>query len=94
LEHANQELLDKVHKFRDSKALIFDLDSTHLDTYGHQESVAYNAHYDTIGFHPLVAFEGDLFTLNYRQALSTKNSFGRCLTEFRTYSLNNLTFDA
>ncbi|WP_299834322.1 transposase, partial [uncultured Metabacillus sp.] len=25
LEQANQELLDKVHKFRDSKALIFDL---------------------------------------------------------------------
>ncbi|WP_299095898.1 transposase, partial [uncultured Metabacillus sp.] len=40
LEQANQDLLDKVHKFRDSKALIFDLDSTHSDTYGHQESAA------------------------------------------------------
>jgi uncharacterized membrane protein len=51
-------LLNKVHTFRDSKALIFDLDSTHSDTYGHQESTAYNAHYGTIGFHPLVAFDG------------------------------------
>lgn len=58
LEKANKELLDKVHKFRDSKALIFDLDSTHSDTFGHQESAAYNAHYGTIGFYPLVAFDG------------------------------------
>jgi hypothetical protein len=58
LGQANQELLDKIHKFRDSKALIIDLDSTHSDTYGHQESAAYNSHYGTVGFHPLVAFDG------------------------------------
>ncbi|WP_368652261.1 IS1380 family transposase [Ornithinibacillus sp. 4-3] len=58
LNQANQELMDKMHQFRDSKALIFDLDSTHSDTYGNQESAAYNAHYGTIGFHPLVAFDG------------------------------------
>jgi hypothetical protein len=58
LEQANQELVDKVHQFRKSKALIFDLDSTHSDTYGNQESAAYNAHYGTVGFHPLVAFDG------------------------------------
>lgn len=33
LNQANQELLDKVHQFRESKALIIDLDSTHADTY-------------------------------------------------------------
>jgi hypothetical protein len=58
LNRANQELLDKVHQFRESKALIFDLDSTHADTYGDQESTAFNTHYGTIGFHPLVAFDG------------------------------------
>lgn len=58
LEQANQELLDKVHRHRKSKAIIFDLDSTHADTYGNQESTAYNAHYGTVGFHPLVAFDG------------------------------------
>lgn len=47
-----------MHKFRDSKALILDLDSTHSDTHGNQESAAYNAHYGTVGFHPLVAFDG------------------------------------
>ncbi|WP_373893951.1 IS1380 family transposase [Virgibacillus sp. CBA3643] len=58
LNQANQELLDKVHQFRESKALIFDLDSTHADTYGEQESTAFNTHYGTVGFHPLVAFDG------------------------------------
>jgi hypothetical protein len=58
LHEANQELMDKVHQFRESKALIFDLDSTHSDTFGKQESSAYNAHYGTVGFHPLVAFDG------------------------------------
>ena len=58
LNQANQELLDKVHTFRGSKAIILDLDSTHADTYGEQESAAYNTHYGTVGFHPLVAFDG------------------------------------
>jgi hypothetical protein len=58
LNRANQELLDKVHQIRDSKALIIDLDSTHADTYGKQESASYNSHYGTVGFHPLVAFDG------------------------------------
>lgn len=38
--------------------MIFDLDSTHSDTYGEQESATYNSHYGTVGFHPLVAFDG------------------------------------
>lgn len=58
LQQANQELLDKVHHHRKSTAIIFDLDSTHADAYGNQESIAYNAHYGTVGFHPLVAFDG------------------------------------
>lgn len=58
LNQANQELLDKIHAFRKSEALFIDLDSTHSDTYGNQESSSYNAHYGTMGFHPLVAFDG------------------------------------
>lgn len=58
LNQANQELWDRVHQFRHSKAVIFDLDSTHSDTFGKQESATFNAHYGTVGFHPLVAFDG------------------------------------
>lgn len=58
LQAANQELLDRVHRTRNAETLIFDLDSTHADTYGQQEKSSYNAHYRTMGFHPLVAFDG------------------------------------
>lgn len=58
LEQANQELLDNIHQVRKSENLIIDLDSTHADTYGNQENSAYNAHYRTVGYHPLVAFDG------------------------------------
>ncbi|TWI58205.1 DDE family transposase [Halalkalibacter nanhaiisediminis] len=58
LQAANQELLDRVHHSRQSKTLIFDLNSTHADTYGYQENSSYNAHYRTMGIHPLVAFDG------------------------------------
>src|SRR5690625_2755677 len=58
LQTANQELVDKVHRLRKSETIIFDLDSTHSIAYGNQESIAYNAHYGNIGFHPLVAFDG------------------------------------
>lgn len=58
LQTANQALLDKVHHTRQSKVLLFDLDSTHSDTFGKQDQSAYNAHYGTVGFHPLVAFDG------------------------------------
>lgn len=34
------------------------MDSTHSDTFGHQEETNYNAHYGTNGYHPLVAFDG------------------------------------
>lgn len=58
MNQANQELLDKIHQCRGSKSIIFDLDSTHSDTYGEQESATFNTHYGTVGFHPLVAFDG------------------------------------
>lgn len=58
LNQANQELLDRMRGYRDSDALILDLDSTHADTHGDQEAANYNTHYGTVGFHPLVAFDG------------------------------------
>ena len=58
LQVANQELLDRVHRIRKSDTLLIDLDSSHADTYGRQEHASYNAHYGTVGFHPLVAFDG------------------------------------
>ena len=58
LQTANQALLDRVHRMRQSNTLLLDLDSSHADTYGRQEQASYNGHYGTVGFHPLVAFDG------------------------------------
>ena len=54
----NQTLLDQVRTVRNDTEMIIDLDSTHSDTFGHQEQTDYNAHYQTNGYHPLVAFDG------------------------------------
>ncbi len=37
-----------------SQAVILDLDSTLLDAYGRQEGRAFNFHYQSNGYHPLV----------------------------------------
>lgn len=58
LQTANQELVDHVHRMRKTDTLLIDLDSSHADTHGNQENATYNAHYGTVGFHPLVAFDG------------------------------------
>ncbi|GEK92222.1 IS1380 family transposase [Alkalibacterium kapii] len=54
----NQALIDKARLIRNDTELIIDIDSTHSDTYGRQEQTDYNAHYQTYGYHPLVAFDG------------------------------------
>lgn len=58
LQTMNQALLDKVYPFHNDADFIIDLDSTYTDTFGRQEQANYNAHYQTYGYHPLVAFDG------------------------------------
>lgn len=58
LQRVNQILIDKARTIRNTNEIIFDLDSTHSDTFGNQEMTDYNAHYQTTGYHPLVAFDG------------------------------------
>ena len=58
LQVLNQALIDKARLLRNDTTMIIDLDSTHSDTFGNQEQTAYNAHYGTNGYHPLVAFDG------------------------------------
>lgn len=58
LQKVNQILIDKARRIRNTNEMILDLDSTHSDTFGNQEMTDYNAHYQTTGYHPLVAFDG------------------------------------
>ncbi|NVS16776.1 IS1380 family transposase [Listeria monocytogenes] len=58
LDSLNRLLVKKIQDQCHITELIIDLDSTHSDTYGQQEQTNYNAHYQTNGYHPLVAFDG------------------------------------
>jgi hypothetical protein len=49
-----QTLVDTVIEKNNQQEMIIDVDSIHTDTYGYQD----NAHYQTIGYHPLIAFDG------------------------------------
>ncbi len=38
--------------------MLFDIDSTLLDTYGNQEGEGFNCHYQAHGYHPLLCYDG------------------------------------
>ena len=58
LQKENFKLLDKIYDYNSPEKIIFDLDSTNCQTYGHQYGAAYNYHYGANGFHPLLMFDG------------------------------------
>lgn len=39
------------------ETVVFDLDTTHLDTHGQQELAAYCTHYKSVGYHPFVMYD-------------------------------------
>ncbi|WP_128568286.1 transposase [Lysinibacillus boronitolerans] len=57
LQAANQELLDRIHYARQSKAPIVYFDSTHADKNRNQKQLACNAHSQTVDFHPLLTYD-------------------------------------
>ena len=62
-------LRKKVYSIQLPQAVILDLDSTLLDAYGRQEGRAFNFHYQSNGYHPLVCYDGmtgDLIKIQLR----------------------------
>lgn len=53
-----QKMRDIVYAIKPSEHMVFDLDSTLLNTYGRQEGEAFNYHYHAHGYHPLLCFDG------------------------------------
>lgn len=51
-------LRKRIYSIRMPQAVILGLDSTLLDAYGHQEGRAFNFHYQSNGYHPLVCYDG------------------------------------
>ncbi|MGM9535705.1 MAG: IS1380 family transposase [Intestinibacter sp.] len=69
MENINRLILDKAYSIEKQEYQILDLDSTNLSTYGHQEGSNFNYHYQAVGYHPLVMFDGmtgDLLKIELR----------------------------
>jgi len=75
-ESTLQQFYDLMRRFRKvvysvkkPEMLLLDLDSTLLNTYGHQEGEGFNFHYQNHGYHPLVCYDGitgDLLKIELR----------------------------
>lgn len=65
-------LRKRVYSIQMPQAVILDLDSTLLDAYGKQEGRAFNFHYRSNGYHPLVCYDGmtgDLIKIQLRDGI-------------------------
>ena len=47
-----------IYSIRTPEQMLFDLDSTLLNTYGMQEGEGFNFHYQAHGYHPLLCYDG------------------------------------
>jgi len=69
-----------VYSVKPPEMILFDLDTTLLETYGKQEGEAFNFHYQAHGYHPFVCFDGltgDLLRAQLRKG-SDYSSNGVC----------------
>ena len=57
LKQTNLQFIAQYYKAMAIKILVIDIDTTHYDTYGHQERADYNTHYGTVGYQPLLAYD-------------------------------------
>jgi hypothetical protein len=99
MESVNTELIDRAYKIERPEFVIFDIDSTEIETYGNQFGSSYNFHYGSTGFHPLLLFDditGDLIKAELRSGnvYTSRNvvSFtGPVLTKYKKYYPNTYT---
>ncbi len=64
----NQELIARVEAMESSRRVVLDIDSTEVPVYGQQEQSAYNGHFESTCYHPLLLFnrEGDCLAMKLR----------------------------
>src|SRR6516165_11890216 len=68
LARINRELIGKVEAFDSAQRVVLDMDSTEIPVYGEQENSAYNGHFESTCYHPLLLFnrEGDCLAAKLR----------------------------
>ena len=57
-DQINTAMRKIIYSIEQPEFMLFDLDSTLLDTYGSQEGEGFNVHYQAHGYHPLLCFDG------------------------------------
>lgn len=57
-DRIGQQMRDIIYSIKKPDFMLFDLDSTLLNTYGKQEGEAFNFHYMAHGYHPLLCYDG------------------------------------
>jgi Transposase DDE domain group 1 len=64
----NRELIAKAEAIDSPRRVVLDMDSTEVPVYGRQEHSAYNGHFESTCYHPLLLFsrEGDCLTAKLR----------------------------
>ena len=58
LNQITRELRKAIYSIKKPEFMLFDIDSTLLDTYGNQEGEGFNYHYQAHGYHPLLCYDG------------------------------------
>jgi hypothetical protein len=72
-DEMGREFRRRVYTCSPPEMMLFDLDSTLLETYGKQEGEAFNTHYRAHGYHPFVCYDGltgDLLRAQLRKGSS------------------------
>ena len=68
LARINRELIGKAEAIDSPQRVVLDMDSTEIPVYGQQENSAYNGHFESTCYHPLLLFnrEGDCLAAKLR----------------------------
>lgn len=56
LARINRELIGKAETLDSPERVVLDMDSTEIPVYGQQEQSAYNGHFESTCYHPLLLF--------------------------------------
>src|SRR6516164_11685797 len=59
LSAINRELIGKAEAIDSPQRVVLDIDSTEIPVYGQQENSAYNGHFESTCYHPLLLFKGE-----------------------------------
>jgi len=59
LEAINRGLIAQAEAIDSSQRVVLDMDSTEIPVYGQQEHSAYNCHFESTCYHPLLLFNGE-----------------------------------